>query len=100
MATRSAEETGLLQVALLVARDAPLEDVFAAVSEQIARRLRIEAGAVLRYVGDERAAIEGTWREGGSRSLPVNAELDLEPRNSAARRPGATPRPPPAPTTR
>src|SRR4051812_40042089 len=93
MATRSAEETGLLQVALLVARDAPLEDVFAAVSEQIARRLRIEAGAVLRYVGDERAVIEGTWREGGSRSFPVNAELDFDRRNSAAGRARATGRP-------
>src|SRR3954447_15475856 len=80
MATRSAGEldrAGLLRVALLVAGDAPLAEVFAATSEQVARRLGVEAGAVLRYVGDERAVVVGVWRDGGNRGFPVNAELDF-----------------------
>src|SRR4051812_24303782 len=93
MATRSAEETGLLQVALLVARDAPLEDVFAAVSEQIARRLRIEAGAVLRWGGGGRGVMGGGGGGGGSRSSPATGDLASARRNSAAGRARATGRP-------
>jgi hypothetical protein len=104
MATRDAEElptpsaapdeqAALLQIAMLIVHDAPLEAVFGAVAEQAARRLRAEAAVVLRYVGDERAVVVGVWREGGIRGFPVNAELDFDSRNSAAGRVRSTGRP-------
>ena len=73
----------LLEVATLVAAGAPPETVFAAAAEQAARVSGAEAIAVLRYLGDERAVVVGTWRSGGTRGMPVNAELDFDPRHSA-----------------
>jgi signal transduction histidine kinase len=89
-----AERTAaLLQIATLIARDAPEEVLFAAVAEHAARRLGTEAASVFRYVGDERAVVVGVWRERGSRGLPVNAELDFHARNSALGRVRRTRRP-------
>ncbi len=99
MATRSAEgqavdeQAALLSVALLVAREAPEEVLFAAAAEQVARALCTEAASVLRFIGDERAVVIGVWREGGNRGLPVNAELDFDHRNSALGRVRLTRRP-------
>jgi len=99
MATRSAEgqavaeQAALLSVALLVAREAPEEVLFAAAAEQAARSLSTEAASVLRFIGDERAVVIGVWREGGNRGLPVNAELDFDHRNSALGRVRRTRRP-------
>jgi GAF domain-containing protein len=94
IARSESERTGaLLEVATLIARDAPQEVLFATVSEHVARRLGTEAASVLRYVGDERAVVVGVWREGGSRGLPVNAELDFDERNSALGRVRRTRRP-------
>ena len=87
------EQAALLAVALLVAREAPEEELFASVSEQAARRLGAEAASVLRFVGDERAVVVGVWRDGGNRGLPVNAELDFDHRNSALGRVRRTGRP-------
>lgn len=92
-ATRSASEraSALLDIAILIAREAPEEVLFASIAEHTARRLGTESASIMRYVGDERAVIVGVWREGGSRGLPVNAELDFDVRNSAlgqARRTG------------
>jgi signal transduction histidine kinase len=89
MATRSAEgqavdeQAALLSLALLVARAAPEEVLFAAAAEQVGRSLCTEAASLLRFIGDERAVVIGAWREGGNRGLPVNAELDFDHRNSA-----------------
>jgi signal transduction histidine kinase len=94
--TRSAtaeEQAALLQIAMLIVRYAPLEEVFGAVAEQAARRLSAEAAVVLRFVGDVRAVVAGVWREGGVRGFPVNAELDFDSRNSAAGRVRRTGRP-------
>jgi signal transduction histidine kinase len=92
---RAAHEraSGLLEIATLIARDAPDEVLYATVSQQVARRLGTEAASVLRYLGDERAVVVGVWREGGSRGLPVNAELDFDSRNSAMGRARRTRRP-------
>ena len=49
------EQAALLRVAMLVARDEPLESLFSAVAAEGARLLGVEAGAVMRYVGGERA---------------------------------------------
>jgi signal transduction histidine kinase len=87
------DQAALLQVAMLVLRDAPPETVFGAVAEQTARRLGTEAAVVLRFLGDERAVVVGVWREDGIRGLPVNAELDFDARNSATGRVRSTGRP-------
>jgi signal transduction histidine kinase len=94
MAIRGAEEVPqLLDVAMLIVREAPADEVFAAVAERAAERLGTEASAVLRYLGDERAVVVGVWRKGGSRGFPVNAELDFDARNSATGRVRQTGRP-------
>ncbi len=104
MATRDAEElptrsdaaeeqAALLNIAMLIVREAPPEAVFGAVAEQAARRLRTEAATILRFVGDERAVVVGVWRQGGMRGFPVNAELDFDSRNSATGRVRSTGRP-------
>jgi signal transduction histidine kinase len=94
-ATQSEAEraSALLEIATLIAREAPDEVLFSTVAEHVARRLGTEAGSVLRYIGDERAVVVGVWREGGSRGLPVNAELDFDARNSAMGRVRRTRRP-------
>ena len=99
-AARSAEEQAALRrVAMLVAKDAAPEVVFAAASEQVGRLLGAEVGAVLRFIGTERAVVTGVWREDGIRGFPVNAELDFDRTNSAIGRALATRRPPaPTPT--
>jgi signal transduction histidine kinase len=77
------ERAALLEIALLVARDAPCETVFAAVAEEGARRFGSDGASVLRYLGEERAVVVGFWRPPGARGLPVNAEVDFDRRNSA-----------------
>jgi len=51
------------------------EAIFGGVAEEVGRVLGAEATAVRRFLGDERAVIVGVWREGGTRGMPVNAEL-------------------------
>jgi signal transduction histidine kinase len=85
--------TALLEVATLIARGAPDEMLFATVAEQVARRVGAEKASVLRFVGDQRAVFVGVWKEGGSRGLPVNAELDFDRHNSALGRVWSTGRP-------
>jgi signal transduction histidine kinase len=99
MATGAADDErakalpGLLDVALLVARAAPPEALFGAVAEHAASLLGAEAAAVLRFVGAERAVVVGVWRAGGTRGMPVNAEVDFDAGNSALGRARATCRP-------
>src|SRR6478735_2775131 len=77
------EQAALLRVAMLVGRDEPLESLYARVSEEVGRLLAVEAGAVMRYAGAERAVIVGVHRAQGVRGLPVNAELDFNRTGSA-----------------
>ena len=100
MATRDAEtpvepeeRAALLDVAMLIVREAPPETVFGAVAEAAARRLGSDSAVVLRYLGAERAVVVGVWRARGGRGLPVNAELDFDHRNSALGRVCRTGRP-------
>jgi signal transduction histidine kinase len=53
------------------------------VARHAAHALGAEAAGVMRLLGAERAVIVGVWRQGGKRGMPINAELDFEPRNSA-----------------
>jgi signal transduction histidine kinase len=77
------EQAALLRIAMLAARDEPLESLFGRVSEEVGRLLGVEAGAVLRYIGGERAVVVGVYRQKGLRGLPVNAELDFDRAGSA-----------------
>lgn len=81
------------RLALLVARGASLETVFNAASEQIATLVGAAAGAVLRFLGDERAVVLSVWRRPGTRGLPVNAEVDFQTSDSSLARVRATGRP-------
>jgi signal transduction histidine kinase len=87
------EQSALLRVAMLVARDTPLPQLFSAVAAEGARVLGVDAGGVLRYVGAERAVVVGVWRGDGKRKLPVNAELDFHRMDSAIGRARADGRP-------
>jgi signal transduction histidine kinase len=84
------EQAALLRIAMLVARDEPLDSLFGAVSAEVSQLLHVDAGAVLRFIGGERAVIVGVHRAGGVRGLPVNAELDFDRVNSALGRAQAT----------
>ena len=99
MAVQGVEDTqtvehqaALLRVALLVARDAPQESC----SRRPRRRPRgcsaPSPARSMRYVGAERAVIVGVWRPRGRRGLPVNAEVDFEPRTTAMGQARATAR--------
>src|SRR5262245_59955763 len=77
------EQAALLRIAMLVARDEPLDSLFSAVSAEVTHLLDIEAAAVMRFIGGERAVIVGVHRVGGVRGLPVNAELDFDRVHSA-----------------
>jgi signal transduction histidine kinase len=84
------EQAALLRIAMLVAKDEPLDSLFGAVSAEVAQLLGVEAGAVLRFIGGERAVIVGVHRNGGVRGLPVNAELDFDRASSAIGRTQST----------
>jgi signal transduction histidine kinase len=90
---RAEELAAQHRLALLVARGASHEIVFATAAEEGARVLGTGAGAVLRFLGDERAIVLGVWRGEGTRGLPVNAELDIHRHNSALAQVRATRRP-------
>jgi signal transduction histidine kinase len=77
------EQAALLRIAMLVAGDEPLESLFAHVADEVGRLLGVEAGAVMRFLGGERAVIVGVYRMKGVRGLPVNAELDFHLTGSA-----------------
>jgi signal transduction histidine kinase len=84
------EQAALLRIAMLVARDEPLDSLFGDVSAEVAQLLTVEAGAVMRFIGGERAVIVGVHRTGGVRWLPVNAELDFDRGASAIGRAKST----------
>jgi GAF domain-containing protein len=90
---RAEELAALHRLAVYVARAAPLETVFSAAGEQIATLLGGASGAILRFLGDERAVVLSIWRAPGSRGFPVNAELDFQGPYSALARARSTRRP-------
>jgi signal transduction histidine kinase len=95
MATPVAEAraSALLEIATLIAREAPDDLVFATVAEHVASHVGAATAVVARYVGDERAVVVGSWREDAGRGFPVNAELDFDRTNSASGRMRSTGRP-------
>jgi len=49
------EQAALLRIAMLVARGEPLDSLFGAVSAEVSQLLHVDAGAVMRLIGAERA---------------------------------------------
>lgn len=84
------EQSVLLRVAVLVARETRLDRFFEQVSAEAARLLGIDATGVMRYIDDGRAVVVGVYRAGGARMLPVNAELDFDRAESALGRASAS----------
>src|SRR3954452_562891 len=77
------EQSALLRVAMLVARDTPLDQLFNRVAAEVARVLGVDATGVMRYLGGERAVVVGVWVAPGQRYLPGHAELDFHRKDSA-----------------
>jgi len=90
---RGDDQAALLRIAAIVGRDAPEEELFAAAAEEAARLVGAQATGVMRFLGGERAVVVGVWREDGVRGMPVNAELDFDPRHSSLGRVWSTGRP-------
>jgi signal transduction histidine kinase len=55
------EQAALRRVATLVAREAPAEEVFAKVAEEVGVLLQADAAAVWSYDSDEHATVVGSW---------------------------------------
>jgi GAF domain-containing protein len=64
------EQAALRRVATLVARDAPPEQVFAAVAAESGRLLSADATLMSRYEQDDAATIVGAWTSTGASVLP------------------------------
>ena len=71
--TRLAEEQAALRrVATLVARTAPPEEVFAAVTEEVGRLLPVDLANMCRYEPDRTVTFVATWGSEGKR-FPVGS---------------------------
>src|SRR3954468_24744750 len=71
------EQAGLGRVATLVAREAPEEELFAAVSEEVARLLGAQTSNLYRFEPPEVAQAVGAWNEPGARGIAVGETLFL-----------------------
>jgi signal transduction histidine kinase len=78
------EQSALRRLATLVAAEAPPRDVFAHVTQEVARLLGAPSARVVRYEPDGRATIVGGWTADGA-GLPVGASLPLDGDNVIAR---------------
>jgi signal transduction histidine kinase len=72
----AAEQAALRRVATLVAREGSPDEVFALVTEEVARLLSIDIASLLRYESDGTATVVATW-SGVQRSLPVGFRAEL-----------------------
>jgi signal transduction histidine kinase len=72
----AAEQAALRRVATLVAREGSPDEVFALVTEEVARLLSIDVAALLRYESDGTATVVATW-SGEQRGLPVGFRTEL-----------------------
>jgi signal transduction histidine kinase len=72
----AAEQAALRRVATVVAREGSPDEVFALVTEEVARLLSIDIASLLRYESDGTATVVATW-SGVRRSLPVGFRVEL-----------------------
>jgi signal transduction histidine kinase len=74
------EQAALRRVAVLVARAAPPEEVFAAVAAEAGRLLAADAALMSRYDTDA-ATVVGAWSSAGAGPAPLGTRLSLGGRN-------------------
>jgi signal transduction histidine kinase len=72
------EQAALRRVATLVARAAPPEEVFAAVTAEVGRVLSADVAGMSRYDSDGAATVVGVWTSTGA-ALPVPGSTRLSP---------------------
>ena len=84
-----AQQAALRRVATLVARGVGQEELFAAVNQELARLVRADAAALLRFEPDEKITLVAAWNAAGT---PVLVG-EREPVNAALRRLRGTARP-------
>ena len=78
------EQAALRRVATLVARAAPPEEVFAAVTAEVGRVLSADLATMARYDADGGVTVVGTWSEtGATMPFPVGMRLELGGWNTA-----------------
>jgi signal transduction histidine kinase len=77
------EQAALRRVATLVARAAPAEEVFAAVTAEVGRVLSADLTIMSRYDPDDTATIVGAWSStGAAPPTPVGSRFELGGRNA------------------
>jgi GAF domain-containing protein len=76
------EQAALRRVAMLVARAAPPEQVFAAVVAEVGRLLTADVTLMSRYDSDDAATIAAVWSgTGGAAPTPLGSRVELGGRN-------------------
>jgi PAS domain S-box-containing protein len=79
------EQRALRRVATLVASEATPERVFAAVSEESARVLEVNAAAVFRYDDDDTITVVGRWAREDVGAFPLGANFPTDDNSSVGR---------------
>jgi len=77
------EQAALRRVAMLVARQPSSEEVFAAVTEEVGRLLRLDGANLHIFERDGTATVVGAWAQGIA-PMPLGTSVDLEGDNVAA----------------
>ena len=78
LAAVAGEQSALLRVATLVAREAPAQDVFALVAEEVARLLDVQLSTMLRFDGHDDATVVGRWSVEGIDAMPTGTTVVLD----------------------
>jgi PAS domain S-box-containing protein len=79
------EQRALRRVATLVASEATPEQVFAAVSQECARVLEVNASAVFRYEGNDTATVVGRHARDGVGAFPLGSRVEATPQTTIGR---------------
>src|SRR4051794_41542892 len=77
------EQAALLRIAMLVARDEPLDSLFGAVAAEVTQLLHVEAGALLRFIGGAGGRMVGGRSPGGGGGPPGEAQVCVHPAHTA-----------------
>ena len=79
------EQAALRRVATLVARGVPPQELFAAVTEEVAQLLGVERAMLCRYEPDCAVAFVAGWGRSGTSFPPVGSRWPIEEKEIAAR---------------
>jgi GAF domain-containing protein len=75
------EQAALRRLAALIARGAPSEEVFAAVTKEVGRLLPVDYAALSRYESDRSLTYVGAWSATGEPFPPVGTRVLIEGNN-------------------